>query len=63
MDDNAKSPTLLNISQLAERLGVHRVTIHNWLRDDRLPIKPVAGSTPPRWLAADVKSFLNGGSQ
>jgi excisionase family DNA binding protein len=50
----------LRIKDLAEELGVTRQTIHNMLRDGRLPVNPIPGTKPrlfPRdqfemWLTA-----------
>lgn len=49
---------LINIKQLAERLGVTRQTIHNMLRDDRLPVAPIVGLRPRKWRSSDVEAWI-----
>ena len=58
-DDMSKLPQILNVQQLAERLGVTRRTVHNWLRAGNLPIPNIVGMKPPKWRASDVEQFLN----
>lgn len=53
-----KTPKLLNIKQLAEKLVVGRTTIHYWLKHDRCPVAPVVGMKPPKWRVSDVDAFL-----
>lgn len=55
----SKSPQILNVQQLAERLGVTRRTVHNWLRSGNLPIPNIVGMKPPKWRVVDVEEFLN----
>ena len=40
----------LTISQLAARLGVSRQTVYNMLIAGRLPVEPIPGLRPRRWL-------------
>jgi hypothetical protein len=54
------SPKILNIKQLAERLGKPTVTVRYWLRVGKCPIPHIEGMKPPKWLAADVDAFLAG---
>jgi len=48
----------INITDLAQRLGVTRQTIHNMLKEDRIPLKQIKGFKTPRWTAADVEKWI-----
>jgi len=49
---------LLNIKQLAARLGVPLRTMHYWLCVGRCPIPHIDGTKPAKWLKSDVEAFL-----
>jgi excisionase family DNA binding protein len=48
----------LNITELAEHLGVTRQTVHKWLKDNRIPIDPIPGLKPPKWRLRDIEEWL-----
>ncbi len=35
--------TLLTLSEVAERAGVHRTTVHHWAKDGKLAVAVTAG--------------------
>lgn len=49
----------VNITGLAQRLGVTRQTIHNMLKQNRIPIEPIMGLKPVKWRAEDIENWLN----
>jgi prophage regulatory protein len=51
---------LLTISELAEKLGVGKVTIYNWMKAEKAPLpKPLALSPRVvRWREADIEAWL-----
>jgi len=55
----SENKSILNIKEVAERIGVPTVTLRYWLRVGKCPI-PHLDMKPPKWLAADVDAFLAG---
>ena len=53
---------ILKPIQVAKLVGVHRVTIRNWVNSGRLPVAFRAGSTV-RFRWGDVKKALGAGAQ
>lgn len=51
-------PQLLNIKQLAEKLGAPTVTVRYWLRVGRCPVPHIDGTKPQKFRLADVEAFL-----
>lgn len=60
MSDDADIPKLLNINDLAARLGVSRRTVHHWLTIDRCPVAPIDGTKPRKWRSIDVEAYITG---
>lgn len=52
-------PKILNITQLANRLGVTRQTVHNMLNEDRIPVDPIPGLKPLKWRENEIDTWLN----
>lgn len=48
----------INITEFAERLGVTRQTVHNWLKNNNIPIEPIPGLKPPKWRDAEIEEWL-----
>ena len=49
----------LTQTQLAEKLGVTRQTVHNMIKNNRLPFKPIEGFKPLRFRLKEVNAYLN----
>lgn len=49
---------LMNLTEVAERLGMPRRTLYNMVRAGRFHIAPVPGITPKKWLRSDIESLL-----
>ncbi|NUM72770.1 helix-turn-helix domain-containing protein [candidate division KSB1 bacterium] len=51
---------ILNLTDLAQYVGVSKRTIYNMLKDKRFPVRPIPKSNPRKWSAADVDSWMAG---
>jgi len=60
MANHRKNPKILNIKQLAERLGVPTVTLRYWLKTGQCPVAPIEGMKPAKWWVADVDAHIAG---
>lgn len=49
---------IVNITGLAQRLGVTRQTVHNMLKKNKIPIEPIYGLKPLKWRAEDIENWL-----
>jgi excisionase family DNA binding protein len=49
---------LFNAEEVAERLRVHKVTVHRWIRSGRLPAVNLGGTSGYRVRGSDVEAFL-----
>lgn len=52
-----KSPKTLNISEVAEEIGVDRRTLYNMINDGRFPVKPIKGTNPRRWAIEAIDAW------
>lgn len=48
----------LNVTQLAEHIGVARRTMYMMLKDGRFAVRPIKGTKPRRWSTAAVDKWL-----
>lgn len=49
---------ILNLTQLAQHIGVPKRTIHDQLKKDRFPIPSLPNTRPRKWAVADVDAWL-----
>ena len=49
---------LLKIKDMAERFGVTRRTIANWVSAGTCPVAPVPGMKPAKWRTTEVEAFI-----
>lgn len=47
----------LNLTQLAEYLGIKKRTLYNMIEDGRFPVPPIKGTDPRRWNIEDVDAW------
>jgi excisionase family DNA binding protein len=52
-----KKQKTLNISEVAEYIGVSRRTFYNMIEDGRFPVKPIKGTDPRRWNVDSIDSW------
>lgn len=59
---NADPPETLNISQVADRIGISRRTLNRMIADGRFAVKPVERTRhlPRIWHVSDVDSWIAG---
>ena len=48
---------LMDSKEVAELLSVHRQTIYNWVRDDKMP-QPISLPGRLRWLRSDIVGWI-----
>ena len=48
---------LLSVADVAERIGVHRNTVYNWVKDGVFP-QPVALGALTRWKLSEVLAWI-----
>lgn len=53
-------PKTLNLIELAELVGVHKMTMRRMIKDGRFNVAPVPGTKPPRWNKDHVEAWLAG---
>lgn len=52
------SERLFSAEEVAERLRVHKVTVHRWIRSGRLPAVNLGGTSGYRLRGSDIEAFL-----
>lgn len=50
----------LNLTQVAERIGISRKTLYNMIEDGQFPVSPIKGLYPRRWNVEDVDAWRLG---
>lgn len=48
----------VRVNELADHLGVHRMTVHRWLREGYLPPAVYLSSRLVAWPLADIKNWI-----
>jgi predicted DNA-binding transcriptional regulator AlpA len=49
---------LMNLTEVAQHLGMPYRTLYNMVRQGRFSIPSVKGITPAKWLRADIDALL-----
>ena len=52
------TPAILRTAQLLDMLGVSRMTLHRWRRDQQFPAAVQLGPRAIGWLRSDVEAWL-----
>lgn len=47
----------LNLTEVAEHIGITRATLYQMIQDGRFPVKPIENVWPRRWNIEDVDSW------
>ncbi len=47
----------LNLTQLAEYLGIKKRTLYDMMKDGRFEVEPIKGFNPRRWNVEDIDSW------
>ena len=55
---NAKKT--LNLTELAEHVGIPKRTLFDMIKDGRFPVKPLIKSSPRIWSTEQVDKWLRG---
>lgn len=53
----------LNLTELAEYIGITRRALYMLIKDGRFPVAPIKGSNPRRWNVEDVDNWRFGGKR
>lgn len=55
-----EAPTvIMRPAQVAERIGIHRVTLYKWVREGRFPPPAKLGPNTVAWRASTVEAWLD----
>lgn len=49
-----------NLTELSKYLGIAKRTLHDMIKDNRFPVKPIRGLEPRRWNKEDIDSWRLG---
>ena len=50
----------LNLTELAEYIGINRRSLYIMIQDGRFPVAPIKGSNPRRWNVEDLDNWRFG---
>lgn len=53
----------LNLTELAEYIGITRRALYIMIEDGRFPVAPIKDSNPRRWNVEDVDNWRFGGKR
>jgi excisionase family DNA binding protein len=48
----------ITLTQLAKKIGIHKTTLYDMIKDGRFPVEPIKGTHPRRWLVSDIEAWL-----
>lgn len=57
--DKRQNMQTLNLTELADFIGVSVRTLENMIKDGRFPVKPIKGLKPRRWYILHVKEWMH----
>ena len=58
MADASAPTTIMRPAQVAERLGIHRVTLYKWIRSGHFPPPAQLGPNTVAWSADAVEAWV-----
>ena len=58
--ENAVTKKILNLTEVAQHIGVSKRTLYNMLEDGRFPVTPIPRTEPRRWSVEDVNRWVAG---
>lgn len=50
--------TIMRAAQVAERIGIHRVTLHKWVKDGNFPAPARLGPNTVAWRTSTVEAWI-----
>lgn len=51
---------LLNLTELANYIGIHKRTLHRMVKDGSFPVESVRGLDPKKWSVKQIDEWLEG---